>query len=107
MNRIETFTQYLQAHPNDRFARYSLALALWKDGRTTEAEAHLRTLLAAHPDAGPAYFQLGRLLEALDRPDEACAIWRAGLDATAAATDPDAARTRAELRREIERLTDD
>ncbi len=107
MNRIETFTQYLQTHPNDRFARYSLALALWKDDRPAEAEAQLRALLSAHPDAGPGYFQLGRLLEALDRPEEALATWRAGLDATAAATDPDAARTRNELRREIDRLADE
>jgi tetratricopeptide (TPR) repeat protein len=107
VNRIETFLQYLQTHPNDRFALYSLALALWKDGQPTAAEVQLRALLAAHPDAGPGYFQLGRLLEAVDRPEEALATWRAGLDATASATDPDAARTRSELRREIDRLAED
>jgi predicted Zn-dependent protease len=54
MDRVAFFRDYLQTKPDDRFARYSLALELKKAGQLDEAEAELRTMLAAHPQSGRA-----------------------------------------------------
>lgn len=104
MDRIETFRRYLQDKPNDRFAMYSLALALKKDGRLDEAEVAFRALLRAHPTSGAGHYQLGELLREQGRDPEAIAAWRAGLEALAGSEDPEARRSVAEIETALDLL---
>jgi len=106
MDRVAFFRDYVEKKPDDRFARYSLALELKKAGQLTEAEAELREVVRRHPTSGAAHLQLGQLLEEQDRLDDALAAFAAGLDALAGLHDADARKGQAELRLELEAVED-
>ncbi len=106
MDRIASYQAWLETHPGDRFALYSLALELERAGRLEEAESRLRALLTAHPLSGPGHYRLGLVLEALGRTDDARAAWEAGAAALAGATEADARRSAVEIARELDRLDD-
>jgi len=55
-----------------------LANIYMRGHRLPEAEAELHKLVAAHPEQGDAYIQLGRVLAAEDKNDEAIAALQAG-----------------------------
>jgi predicted Zn-dependent protease len=95
--RIPTLRAWLADRPDDRFARYSLALELKKAGRVDEAMTELRDLLARHPASGAGHYQLGLWLLEADRPDEARAAWEAGLAALFGVEDPEARRSIREI----------
>ena len=61
MDLIAYFEEFLARRPDDRFARYSLALELRKAGRDDDAAAAFAELLARHPRSGAGHFQLGLL----------------------------------------------
>ncbi len=97
MDRIAHFRGYLEAHPGDRFALYSLALELKKAGRIDEAQQAFDWLLAEHPTSGAGHYQHGLMW--LDEGDEdaARAAWKAGLRALHGVNDPEARRSRSEI----------
>ena len=106
MDPIRMFRDYLMAHPNDRFARYSLALELKKAGDLTAAEVELQRLLVDHPRSGAGYLQLGQLLEEADRLEDALAVYDRGLAALGTSDDAEARRSEAEIRRAREAVED-
>ena len=106
MDRIGSYEAWLETHPGDRFALYSLALELERAGRLSEAEARLRELLVLHPLSGPGHYRLGLLLQGAGRTDDARAAWTAGAVALVGATDNDARRSAAEIARELDLLDD-
>jgi thioredoxin-like negative regulator of GroEL len=71
MDRIGQLRRFIAARPDDPFPRYALALELKGNGDAGAAAAELQDLLARKPDYLAAYLQLGMLLSALDRTDEA------------------------------------
>ena len=99
---VETYRDYLANKPGDRFAMYSLALALSKAGDKAGAELAFRELLALHPTSGAGHLQHGRLLADLGRTEDAKAALQAGIDALREQLDPESKRSLAELRAELE-----
>lgn len=70
---------FVQANPNDAFARYGLALECAKLGDDSAAEDNFRQLLSAHPDYVAGYFQFGQILARLGRIPEARQTLSAGI----------------------------
>jgi len=71
----------VEQRPGDRFARYSLAMALRSAGDGPEAVAQFRELVRRSPDYVPTYLMLGQLLDELGRPEEALEALEDGLEA--------------------------
>jgi tetratricopeptide (TPR) repeat protein len=97
MDRITHFREFLTRRPDDRFARYSLALELKKAGRFDEAADTFTALLALHPTSGAGHFQLGTLWQERGDDERARACWEAGLRALEGATDPENRRSIREI----------
>ena len=77
--RREILEGFVAANPSDAFARYGLAMECASVGDTAAALEHYATLLAAHPDYVPGYYQLGTLLTRLGKKDEARKILSDGV----------------------------
>ena len=71
MDRTEQLRKFIAASPDDPFPRYALALELKGKGEAEAAAVELNELLRRAPDYLAAYLQLGMLLDALDRSEEA------------------------------------
>ena len=104
MNRIAYFRGWLSGKPDDRFARYSLALELKRAGQHDEALAELRDLLRRHPTSGAGHYQHGLLLQELGRDDEARSAWEEGLRALDGVDDPEARRSLREIEGALDAL---
>lgn len=97
MDRIAHFEEHLSRRPDDRFARYSLALELKKAGRHDEAVRAFDELLRRHPQSGAGHYQLGLLWQERGDDDLARAVWEAGLAALSGAADAEARRSVREI----------
>lgn len=97
MDRIAHLEEHLSRRPDDRFARYSLALELKKAGRHDDAVAAFAELLRRHPHSGAGHFQLGVLWQEAGDDDRARAAWEAGLAALSGVDDPEARRAVREI----------
>jgi predicted Zn-dependent protease len=106
MDRVAFFRAHLDKAPDDRFARYSLALELKKAGQPEEAEAELRRLLEQHPHSGAGHLQLGQLLEEQERLEAAKEAYEAGLTALSGLKDADARKARSELQHAADAVED-
>jgi Tfp pilus assembly protein PilF len=71
MDRTEQLRKFIAASPDDPFPRYALALELKGRGDAAAAAAELEELVRRKPDYLAAYLQLGMLLQALGRGDDA------------------------------------
>jgi tetratricopeptide (TPR) repeat protein len=71
VDRIEQLRKFVAAAPEDPFPRYALALELKGKGDASGAAQELEELIGRKPDYLAAYLQLGMLLSALDRFEEA------------------------------------
>jgi tetratricopeptide (TPR) repeat protein len=98
MDKVTFFRSYLVDKPDDRFARYSLALELKKAGDREGAVAELRELLRRHPTSGAGHLQLGQIFEEDDEFELAADAFRAGLAALEGHEDAEARKARSELR---------
>lgn len=78
MDRVEQLRKFIQASPGDPFPRYALALELKGRGDAQGAAEELTALLSQTPDYLAAYLQLGMLLQALGRLEEARGAYRSG-----------------------------
>lgn len=56
-------------------ARFNLAVVLSNNGNDVEAESELRQAIAQNPDFVEGRLNLGTLLERINRPDDALAMW--------------------------------
>lgn len=79
--RIEFLTQALAANPDDRFARYALAVEYSGSENAAEAWPHFSYLLEHHPDYVPAYYQAGTYLARQGRVQQARDVLARGIDA--------------------------
>lgn len=78
-SRREILEGFVAANPDDAFARYGLAMECASQGDTPAALEQYTTLLAAHPEYVPAYYQFGTLLTRLGKKDEARKILSDGI----------------------------
>jgi tetratricopeptide (TPR) repeat protein len=100
-NRLEILKSMLETRPEDKLARYGLAMEFKKLGAYGEAVREFRALLAAHPDYAAAYFHGGQSLEKAGLLDEARAMYEEGIAATTRTGD---AHTRSELQAALDIL---
>jgi tetratricopeptide (TPR) repeat protein len=80
MDRVAQLRKFIEAHPQEPFPRYALALELKAMGDIAAAVQELQTLVAQAPDYLAAYLQLGMLLQALGRAVEARDAFTRGQD---------------------------
>ena len=78
MDRIDQLRKFIEANPAEPFPRYALALELKGKGDVEGAARELLELSQRVPDYLAAYLQLGLLLQALGRNDEARATLQRG-----------------------------
>src|SRR5919199_938418 len=78
MDRVAQLRKFIEAAPGEPFPRYALALELKGRGDAEAAAAELQALVSSAPDYLAAYLQLGMLLQALGRPDEARSAFQRG-----------------------------
>lgn len=104
MSSIEQLEAWLVDKPTDRFALYSLALALKREGRLEEARVRFEALLEAHPTSGAGHYQHGLLLRESGMHDQARDAWESGLRALSGVSDADARRSRTEIRGALDDL---
>jgi Flp pilus assembly protein TadD len=100
-DRLEILKNILQSRPDDKLARYGLAMEHKNAGRYGEALAEFQTLLSAHPDYAAAYFHGGQTLEKAGRLEEARAMYQQGIAVTARTGD---GHTQAELQAALDLL---
>lgn len=77
--RLDMFREVLDLDPEDPLALSGAGDALTDLGRAEEAEPLLARAAAAQPEQTAPYLKHGKALEALGRPDEAAAVYRAGI----------------------------
>jgi superkiller protein 3 len=83
VDRVAALQALVQAHPNDVFAHYGLAMALAGAGQTEEAVEEFQRVLALDPNYTVAYFQMGQALEKLERREEARESYARGIEVAA------------------------
>jgi tetratricopeptide (TPR) repeat protein len=77
-NKTEELLAFLKEEPEDPFLKYALALEYIKLENLHEAFSYLNELLEAQPGYLAAYYQLGKVLEALGRQTEAKSTYQKG-----------------------------
>jgi Flp pilus assembly protein TadD len=100
-DRLEILKTMLVARPQDKLARYGLAMEYKNLGQYGLAVEEFRALLAAHPDYAAAYFHGGQTLEKAGRLEEARRMYEEGIAVTTRSGD---AHTRAELQAALDIL---
>lgn len=78
-SRREMLENFFEAHRDDPFARYGLAMECAKTGDDIAAESHFSQLMAEHPQYVPAYFHYGQLLARVGKTDDARRVLNAGI----------------------------
>jgi tetratricopeptide (TPR) repeat protein len=77
----------VEQQPDNAFSRYGLAMEYVKAGDLEDAAAEFEKLLTRNPEYAAGYFHGGQNLEKLGRLDEARALYRKGIEVTAASGD--------------------
>jgi predicted Zn-dependent protease len=95
--RREKIEALLKLEPHDQFLRYGLAVELDNEGRTDEALALFRGLMADQPPHVASYFRGAQLLAKLDEISAARAALRDGIEAARREGNSHAAGEMAEL----------
>lgn len=79
MNRISQLQSLLATEPFDAFLLHALALEHIKIGDEEAARQLFETLLQKHPAHHGSYYHLAKLLERIQRPDDAIETYRTGM----------------------------
>ena len=79
MDRLARLKSLVEENPQDRFARYGLAMELANLGRLEESLDEFRALMSLDPDYVASYLQAGQTLEKLSRLEEAQEIYGKGI----------------------------
>jgi tetratricopeptide (TPR) repeat protein len=78
-HRIHQLKEFLREDPDDAFSAYALALEYLKMNDLPLAEATLTELVEQQPDYLASYYQLGKVLEVMGRPEDAIAVFKKGI----------------------------
>jgi tetratricopeptide (TPR) repeat protein len=89
--REEMFRQVLAIDPDDPLAHFGLGELAVERGQLDDAVGRLGRALAADPEHTAATLALGSVLERLDRPEGARAVYERGIEAAARKGDAAAA----------------
>jgi tetratricopeptide (TPR) repeat protein len=78
-DRLQKLLAFLENEPNDEFLQYALATEYLRLNETDKALQYYEGLVANHPRYVGTYYHLGKLYEALNRPDSAIATYKQGM----------------------------
>lgn len=101
MDRLMRLKTLVEENPQDRFARYGLAMELAGQGRLEESLVEFRALMSLDPEYVASYLQTGQTLEKLNRAEEAREVYRKGMEVAARRGDM---KTRGELETALDLL---
>jgi tetratricopeptide (TPR) repeat protein len=77
-SRLQQLLAFYADDPNDAFTIYALATE-YRSTEPLRAMEYYQTLLDEHPDYVGTYYHAGKLLEQLEKPEEAEKVYRRGL----------------------------
>jgi tetratricopeptide (TPR) repeat protein len=77
-SRLQQLLAFYRDEPNDPFTIYALATE-YKTTEPLRALEYFQILLTEHPDYVGTYYHAGKLLEQLQKPEEAEKVYREGL----------------------------
>ncbi|AIZ63683.1 hypothetical protein PK28_08235 [Hymenobacter sp. DG25B] len=77
-SRLQQLLAFYQDDPNDPFTIYALATE-YRPTDPQKALGFYQKLLDEHPDYVGTYYHAGKLLEQLEKPEEAEKVYRLGL----------------------------
>ena len=80
MERIEKLKQFLESNPGDAFVQHALALEYIKIGEEGMAEQLFSAIIDQDPDQTGTYYHLAKLLERLNRREEAIKVYELGIE---------------------------
>lgn len=80
MDRIAKLKEYLAATPGDNFLEHALALEYIKLGDDEQARRLFENLLNRDPGYVGSYYHLAKLLERIDKTEEAVKVYERGMD---------------------------
>ncbi|MCA1761840.1 MAG: tetratricopeptide repeat protein [Cryomorphaceae bacterium] len=76
--RLDLIAEMLEKNPDDTFLNYAAALEFKKDNKPKKAIRIFKKIIQDDPEYLPTYYQLGKLLEAANKVDEAIEVYREG-----------------------------
>ena len=79
MERIEKLKAFLAQNPADSFVQHALALEYVKLNRDDEARKEFESLLARDENYVGSYYHLAKLLERMNKTEDAIACYEKGL----------------------------
>ena len=100
--RIPQIEQFLVAAPADPFLNHALALEWIKEGDDQKAQHIFEEARKVRPEYVATYYHLGKLLERLEKEEEAITVYKEGMKWAKAAGDN---HSLSELRGVYEELT--
>jgi len=80
INRIEQLHNMIKNSPTDTFLHYALGLEYIKQDNYKDAQQSFDTVLKIDNNYLPVYYQIGKLMEVLDKLDEAKKIYLSGIE---------------------------
>src|ERR1700761_8643369 len=82
ISRLNKLLEYIKNEPDDEFLKYALATEYLRLNQTDKALDYYEDLVKNHPNYTGTYYHLGKLYEALDRKEDAVAIYEKGMELT-------------------------
>ena len=79
MDRIARLKEFLAANPTDSFVQHALALEYVKLGDDAEAKRWFEKVLQENENYVGSYYHLGQLLERMNDPKAAIAVYEKGM----------------------------
>lgn len=104
IDRLNYLRELEKNKPDDAFVKYAIALEYVKRGQDEEAHDVFKMLTEKFNDYVATYYQFAKLLEKMNRKDDAIRIYRDGIRVATNAKDHHAAN---ELKQALLLLTDD
>ena len=79
MDRIARLKEFLTANPRDSFVQHALALEYVKSGDDAEAKRLIEKVLQENEAYVGTYYHLAKLLERMNDPEAAIAVYQKGM----------------------------
>jgi tetratricopeptide (TPR) repeat protein len=82
ISRLDKLLEFIKNEPEDEFLKYALATEYLRLNQTDKALQYYEDLVNNHPTYAGTYYHLGKLYEALNRKEDAIAIYETGMRIT-------------------------